>query len=261
LISTHICHPSLANDNLSGVALVTFLASQLADRSLRYSYRFLFTPGTIGSITWLSRNEEHVNRIKHGLVIACVGDSGAITYKRSRRGNAEIDRAVCQVLKESELGHEIIDFSPYGYDERQFCSPGFNLPVGCFMRTPHGKFPEYHTSADDLDFIKRESLSDSFSKLWSVLRMLENNKKYLNQNPKCEPQLGRRGLYDAIGGRADAKTKELAMLWVLNLSDGDHSLLDIAAQSNLDFESLHFAAQQLVQKSLLRDVAPAQTVQ
>src|SRR5262245_51692917 len=149
LLSTHICHPSLANDNLSGVGLSTFLAKHLSQLDLRYSYRFLFTPGLIGSITWLQMNESRVSRIRHGLIFACVGDSGAITYKKSRQGVSETDRAVAQVLKDSGDPHRIVDFSPYGYDERQFCSPGFNLPVGCFMRTPHGEFPEYHTSADD----------------------------------------------------------------------------------------------------------------
>ena len=192
LISTHVCHPSLANDNLSSIALAVFLAKHLSQFSLRYSYRFLFTPGTIGSITWLSLNEARVCRIKHGLVLACLGDSGKTTYKKSRHGNAEIDRAVIQVLKDTEAPYEVFDFSPYGYDERQFCSPGFNLPVGCFMRTPHGQFPEYHTSADNLDFVRRESLADSFVKCRTIVNVLEQNKTYLNLNPKCEPQLGKK---------------------------------------------------------------------
>lgn len=175
LISTHVCHPSLANDNLSGVALATFLAKHLGQLRLRYSYRFVFTPGTIGSVTWLSLNENHVGRIKHGLILACVGDPGATTYKKSRRGDAEIDRAAAQVLKDSGDPYEIVDFSPYGYDERQFCSPGFNLPVGCLMRTPHGRFPQYHTSADDLNFVQPEYLANSFSKCMSLFFILENN--------------------------------------------------------------------------------------
>jgi aminopeptidase-like protein len=157
-----------------------------------------------------------------------VGDSGKSTYKKSRRGDAEIDKAVSHILKHSGQDYEILDFSPYGYDERQFCSPGFNLPVGCLMRTPQGRFPEYHTSADNLDFVRPEYLADSFSKYLAVLNVLENNKKYLNKNPKCEPQLGKRGLYRAMGGQKDVGTFELALLWVLNLSDGNHTLLDIA---------------------------------
>jgi len=251
LVSTHVCHPSLANDNLSGVAVATFLAKHLSELSLRYSYRFLFTPGTIGSIIWLSLNEALACRIKHGLVLACVGDPGKVTYKRSRRGNAEIDRAVIQALKDAGDAYDVLEFSPYGYDERQFCSPGFNLPVGCFMRTPHGKFAEYHTSADDLNFVRPASLADSFSKCCAILDILEGNKTYFNTNPKCEPQLGERGLYSQIGGQKDGKLQELAMLWVLNFSDGQHSLLDIAERSNLEFAVIHNAAQTLLGHGLL----------
>lgn len=253
LLSCHACHPSLANDNLSGIALVTFLAKSLAPLRHRYSYRFLFIPGTIGSITWLARNESRAANIKHGLTIACVGDPGRSTYKKSRRGDAEIDRAVIHVLRVSGQEYGIVDFSPYGYDERQFCSPGFNLAVGCFMRTPHGRFPEYHTSADNLNFVRPEYLADSFAKCLKVLNVLEHNKTYLNQNPKCEPQLGKRGLYGAIGGHADAKAKELALLWVLNLSDGRHTLLDIASQSGMDFEVIKDAAAALGQHGLLKE--------
>ena len=162
LISAHVCHPSLANDNLSGLAVATFLANQLSACPVRYSYRVLFLPGTIGPITWLSHNEEAVHKVKHGLVLACVGDAGKTTYKKSRRSDADIDKAVVHVLKHSGSDYAVEEFSPIGYDERQFCSPGFNLPVGCFMRTPHGQFPEYHTSADDLDLVKPELLADFF---------------------------------------------------------------------------------------------------
>jgi aminopeptidase-like protein len=254
LISTHVCHPSLANDNLSSIALAVFLANHLNRLAPRYSYRFLFTPGTIGSIAWLSLNEARTAQIKHGLILACVGDSGHITYKRSRRGNAEIDRAVIQILKDADEPHEIVNFSPYGYDERQFCSPGFNLPVGCFMRTPHGRFPEYHTSADNLKFVQPQYLSDSFSKCSMVLQVLEENRTYLNMNPKCEPQLGKRGLYGAIGGSTDHRLRELAMLWILSLSDGNHALLDIAEKSGLAFALIKDAADLLHKQNLLREL-------
>lgn len=253
LFSCHACHPSLCNDNLSGVALATFLAKYLSPLSLRYSYRFLFIPGTIGSITWLSLNEAQVSRIKHGLVVVCVGDSGKSTYKRSRRGDAEIDQAVTHVLEHSGQDYEIEDFFPYGYDERQYCSPGFNLPVGCLMRTPHGRYPEYHTSADNLDFVQPEYLADSFSKYLSVLNILENNKRYLNQNPKCEPQLGKRGLYRMVGGSKHGRINQLAMLWVLNLSDGQHTLLDIADRSGLEFDLVQSAADALLEHDLLQE--------
>jgi aminopeptidase-like protein len=253
LISCHACHPSLCNDNLSGVALATFLAQHLGVISRRYSYRFLFIPGTIGSITWLSLNEAHVSKIKHGLVVVCVGDPGKSTYKKSRRGDAEIDRAVTHVLKHSDQDYELVDFFPYGYDERQYCSPGINLPVGSLTRTPHARYPEYHTSADNLDFVQAEYLGDSFSKYLAVLNVLENNKKYLNKNPKCEPQLGKRGLYGAIGGRSDEKTSQLAMLWVLNLSDGHYTLLDIADRSGLEFDLIRSTVDILVKHDLLQE--------
>jgi len=255
LISCHACHPSLCNDNLSGIAIATFLAKYLSQINLSYSYRFIFIPGTIGSITWLSLNENQVHKIKHGLVLTCLGDPGKSTYKKSRRGDAEIDKAVTHVLKHSGKDSEIIDFFPYGYDERQFCSPGFNLPVGCFMRTPHNCYPEYHTSADNLELVQPQYLADSFSKCFSVLHILENNKKYLNQNPKCEPQLGKRGLYGAIGGQTDTKMREMAMLWVLNLSDGNHSLLDIADRSGMSFDSINQAADALLKHDLLKEKA------
>jgi aminopeptidase-like protein len=254
LLSCHACHPSLCNDNLSGMALMTALAEILSEATLEYSYRFLFVPGTIGSIAWLALNEDKVSRIRHGLVVACVGDPGKFHYKRSRRGDTEIDRAVIQTLRHRPEGFEVRDFSPYGYDERQYCSPGFNLAVGSLTRTPHGCFPQYHTSADDLDFVRPEALSGSLATYLEVLRILEKNARYINRNPKCEPQLGRRGLYRALGGLADAGRFELAMLWVLNLSDGDHMLLDIAERSGLDFNLIHQAATALVESQLLERV-------
>jgi aminopeptidase-like protein len=253
LFSVHVCHPSLANDNLSSTALATLLAKDLSNRGLKYSYRFLFIPGTIGSITWLSLNEAQAHRIQHGLVLACVGDAGKITYKKSRRGGAEIDRAAIQVLKDSGDPYEICEFSPYGYDERQFCSPGFNLPVGCFMRTPHGKFPEYHTSSDNLDFVQPQYLADSFAKSLAIIDIVEANAAYLSLNPKCEPQLGKRGLYGSLGGQTEGKLQELAMLWVLNLSDGDHTLLDIAGKSGLAFGLIEQAAANLHRHHLLKE--------
>jgi aminopeptidase-like protein len=256
LISCHVCHPSLANDNLSGIAIATTLAQQLSQVARRYSYRFVFIPATIGSITWLSQNRSTVDRIKHGLVLSCLGDPGTSTYKRSRRGDAEIDRAVLHVLQHSGADFQAIDFFPYGYDERQYCSPGFNLPVGCLMRTPNGKFPEYHTSADNLDFVQPAQLRDSLHKCLGILAVLENNHTYINQNPYCEPQLGKRGLYRAVGGPSGTGINELAMLWTLNLSDGNHSLLDIADRANTDFDTIKQAADALIANDLLKAIAP-----
>jgi aminopeptidase-like protein len=245
LITTHVCHPSLCNDNLSGIAVSTMLAQWISDAGTRYSYRFLFLPGTIGAITWLALNEEKTRGIRHGLVLAGLGDAGPVTYKKSRRGDAEIDRAMGQVLKDSGDDHRILDFTPYGYDERQFCSPGFNLPVGRLSRSVYGQYPEYHTSADDLHFVVRASLADSFQKILSLVSVLENNGRYLNLQPRCEPQLGRRGLYRTPG--AD----EMALLWVLNLSDGQHSLLDICALSGMDFATVNAAKDTLFKHDLL----------
>jgi aminopeptidase-like protein len=255
LVTCHVCHPSLANDNCSGIAVASRLARRLGGTRPRHTYRFLFIPGTIGSITWLARNEHRVGRIRHGLVLACVGDPGRLTYKRSRRGDAEIDRAVRHVLERSGRPHEIVDFSPYGYDERQFCSPGFDLPVGCLSRTPYARYPQYHTSADDLDLVRPEHLQDSFDACLEVLGVLEGNRRYLNLNPKCEPQLGKRGLYGSIGGRSDAEERQMAMLWALNLSDGDHTLLDVADRAGLPFALVADVAGSLEQAGLLAAVS------
>lgn len=252
LISCHSCHPSLCNDNLSGISVAIFLAQHLSQLSLRYSYRFLFIPGTIGSITWLHENEARVSNIKHGLVLTCVGDSGKFTYKKSRRGNADIDKIVEYVLKKSGKEYEIIDFFPYGYDERQYCSPGFNLAVGCFMRSPHGSFPQYHTSADNLEFVQPEYLEDSYNQCLAALQILENNQTYISLNPKCEPRLGKRGLYRAIGGQSEEALNELAILWILNLADGEHTLLDMAKRSNMSFDAIYKAAKALLATDLLK---------
>ena len=254
LISAHVCHPSLANDNLSGVAVATFLARALSTRPRRLSYRFLFAPGTIGALVWLQANQERLSKIKHGLVLTCVGDAGNVTYKRSRRGDSTIDRAVSHMLSGCGDAFELLEFTPDGYDERQYCSPGFDLPVGCFMRTPHHRFPEYHTSADDLDFVKPSNLADSFEKVLATLSILDRNGTYLNLNPQGEPQLGRRGLFRSTGGRKDESVEELALLWVLNLSDSRHSLLDIAERSGLSFEAIKVAADELIDRDLLREV-------
>jgi len=250
LISCHACHPSLANDNLSGLVVATALAKLLTGQDLRHSYRFLFIPGTIGAVTWLARNRETVGRIRHGLVLTCIGDAGGFHYKKSRRGDAEIDRAAAHVLSHCGEAAETLEFSPYGYDERQYCSPGFNLPVGCLMRSVWGSFPEYHTSADNLEFIQPLALAGSLLACAGILDVLENNRCYRNELPYCEPQLGRRGLYRSTGGEAGGEDI-MARLWVLNLSDSHHSLLDIAEQSGISFPILSEAAELLCQKGLL----------
>lgn len=277
LISSHVCHPQLANDNLSGIAVAVHLAEALAAvPERRYSYRFLFAPGSIGAIAWLARNRERLDTVRHGLIAANLGDAGGFHYKKSRRGDAGIDRAVASAL--AGLGEELAtqDFFPFGYDERQYCSPGFDLPVGVLTRTPWGRYPEYHTSADDLSFIGAEALAGSLAAYLATFAVLEDNadrsgkevgpaqeqsrrsavppaaqdRRYRNLEPFGEPQLGRRGLYGGLGG-AGRGEREIAMLWVLNQSDGENSLLDIAERSGLPFDMLNEAAGALGKAGLL----------
>src|SRR5258706_9514770 len=251
LISTRICHPSMCNDNLSGICVATYLADELRRKKLRYSYRFLFIPGTIGAITWLSVNESKVSHIKHGLVISLLGDAGGFTYKKTRQGNAQIDQIVEAVLKAKSNNYKIHNFSPYGDDERQFCSPGFNLPIGSLMRTSFGEYPEYHTSADNLELVTPGALEGSLQILRDIIDMLEADKKYVNLNPKCELQLGKRGLYNMVGGEWSGRDFQLALLWVLNFSDGKNSLLDISKESGIDFETISKSASKLFEHKLL----------
>ena len=251
LISCHICHPSLANDNLSAVAVAVLLARQLRRQPRRYSYRFVFAPGTIGAITWLSQNPEAVARVRHGLVLSLLGSAGAFTYKKSRRGAADIDRAVALALRDAAVPHQVVDFIPYGYDERQYCSPGFNLPVGCLSRTPYAQFPEYHTSADNPEFVQPDALADSLLLIQAALAVLDANARYQNRSPYGEPELGRRGLYGPVGGVPTHPDGQLALLWVLNLSDGQYSLLDIAERAGLPFALVRQAADRLLAHDLL----------
>ncbi|RIY07525.1 DUF4910 domain-containing protein [Hymenobacter rubripertinctus] len=255
LLSCHCCHPSLANDNLSGLVVAVGLARWLAREPRRYTYRFVFGPGTIGSIVWLSRNPAAVARIRHGLVLTLLGGPGQFTYKQSRRRTAEIDQAVALVLRDAGPPHEVRPWLPYGYDERQYGSPGFNLPVGCLSRTPFGEFPEYHTSADTPDFVRPAELAGSLALVQAVCAALEHNRIYRNLSPFGEPQLGRRGLYKGVGGGQEGADWQMALLWLLNLSDGSASLLAVAAQANLPLPLLHRAAHALEAAGLLAAVA------
>lgn len=251
LLSAHTCHPSLANDNLSGIALLVRLGRALAEADTRYTYRLIFAPGTIGSITWLARNAGKAANIRHGLVLSCVGDAGGPTYKRSRDGDAAIDRAVARVFAEAAPAGTILDFSPYGYDERQYGSPGFNLPVGLFERSKYGEFPEYHTSADNLEFVSAAELDRSYALVARVIDILETDWYPVNTAPHCEPQLGRRGLYQAMGGDNQRVERQMAMLWVLNLADGEHSLADIATKSGIDLARIGEVAELLLEHELI----------
>jgi aminopeptidase-like protein len=251
LFSCHVCHPSLANDNISGMVVATMLARYLRQSPRRYTYRFLFIPGTIGSLTWLARNEQTVGRIRHGLVLSCLGDAGGMTYKLSRQSDATINRIVEHVLRHDPGPYSIERFIPYGYDERQYCSPGFDLPVGCLMRTPNGRYDEYHTSADNLSLLRVESLDHSLAVLRRIVAVIEGDATYISLNPKGEPQLGRRGLYATMGGQRSVGYDEMALLWILNLADGRHSLLDIAERAELPFAEIRAAADKLLDVRLL----------
>ena len=257
ILFTHVCHPSLANDNTSGMAIATALAGWLAEEPRRYSYRIVFAPGTIGSLCWLRQNEKDLARVRHGLVLGLLGDPGALTYKRSRRGDSPIDAVAEYALRGMEPAARIIDFSPYGYDERQLCSPGFNLPVGRLTRSANDGYPEYHSSADDLSLIRPEQLARSYEACRRIITVLEQDRRYVNLMPKGEPRLGKRGLYGSVGGRSPAD-REQALLWVLNQSDGTRSLLDIARRSGSSFEAVAEAARALEGVKLLRAAPDAQ---
>ncbi|WP_276502527.1 DUF4910 domain-containing protein [Terrimonas pollutisoli] len=253
LFTCHICHPSLCNDNLSGIAVISFLAKLLSTKTNRLSYRFLFIPGTIGAITWLSLNEDKLSNIKAGLVATLLGDASSFTYKKTRAGDALIDKAVIHYLSHIGEDYKTIDFSPYGYDERQFNSPGFNLNIGSLTRSQYGQYPEYHTSADNLELIQPAKLQGSLNAYSAIAGILDNDIVYINQYPKCEPQLGRRGLYQKIGGTTEKEKEQrrMAMLWLLNLSDGQHSLLDIAGRASIPFDVIKEIAAVLEQSGLL----------
>jgi aminopeptidase-like protein len=256
LLTTTACHPSLANDNCSGMALLAHLAAALRGVRTRYTYRFLWMPATIGAIAWLARNDDRVSRIRHGLVVSCVGDAGGPTYKRTVRGDAPIDKVMEHVLRHAPGTPKAIDFFPYGYDERQFSSPGYRLDVGLFQRSLFGSFPEYHTSADNLDFITPGNLAESYEMVASAIEIVETDGFFLNTAPKGEPQLGRRGLYDKFGGQQNVAESKMAMLWLLSLSDGRHSLLDIAERAGIRFSTIAATARILRSSGLLVE-APA----
>jgi aminopeptidase-like protein len=251
IVFTHVCHPSLANDNACGIAVACELAAALSRSPRKYGFRFVFSPGTIGAITWLAKNEAQVGRIAHGLVIGLLGDPGPLTYKRSARGDATVDRAAAHVVRTLDPHSRLEDFSPYGYDERQFCSPGFNLPVGRLTRSANWAYPEYHSSDDNLSLVQPRYLSESLCAAARIFQALDADERYVNTQPKCEVQLGKRGLYRATGG-VSPSGREHALLWILNQSDGRRSLLDIAERAGMPFTVIRSAADELLHAGLLR---------
>lgn len=252
LIYSHTCHPSLANDNLSGLAVTTWLAKTLLGRSNRYTFRFVWGPGTIGSLAWLARNESQLGNIKHALVCCLLGRAGEFHYKRTPSGCCDIDELIASVLRERNKDSVFLDFEPYGYDERQFCAPGIGLPAGRISRLPNDRYPEYHSSADDMSLIDETTLADSLECLEVICDELDASEYYLNTAPKGEPQLGKRGLYDAVGGMSP-KERQLVMLWLLNQSDGSHSIQRIARRANVEMTKVRRVADELESAGLLVD--------
>jgi aminopeptidase-like protein len=251
LVSAHVCHPSLVNDNLTGIVVAVELARALAAAPRRYTYRFVFAPGTIGSLVWLSHHRDGWHRVRHGLVLTGLGGGGPLVYKRTRRGDRPVDAAAWHVVR--RRGGTVRDYSPWGYDERQYNALGFDLSVGRLTRTPHGEYPEYHTSADNLGFVTDDELAEAFDALVEVLDVLEGDAVYANMSPFGEPQLGKRGLYPSVGGKA-AGDAVMAMLWSMALSDGDTGLLAIAERADLPFAAVRHAADQLAAAGLLREL-------
>ncbi len=262
LISAHSCHPSLANDNLSSAAVGIELARHLLDLAeaglLNRSYRFLFAPGMIGALTWLARNESHLGRVRGGLTLSCLGDAGPHHFKRTKAGGSTVDKAVAIAFRDAGAPVTMLPFTPFGYDERQYNSPGINLPVGCLMRSPNGTFAEYHTSADNPDFLSEAALQGSLDRLKEIVAILDADARYVRTDGRGEPQLGRRGLYRQISGQAaGGGSLQDSMMWVLNLADGDHSLIDMAERSGKPFAELLRAATLAREADLIRAAADA----
>jgi len=253
LFSTYFCHPSLASNELSGPLVTAFVYEALSKRTdLRYTYRFAFQRETIGAIYYLSEKGTHLKeKLDAGFIVTCIGDDGAFTYKKSRIGNALVDKVCQAVLEQTEEDYNLVEFSPRGSDERQYCSPGFNLPMGSLMRTMYGKYPEYHTSADNKDFVSFAAMEVAVNKFLTIIDVLEKNRCYTNLYPFCEPQLGKRGLYPTLGSQKQTAAFVEAMMWVLNLSDGEHDLIDISLESNIPLSFLMQVVDVLLEKGVL----------
>jgi aminopeptidase-like protein len=255
LISTHTCHPAMANDNCSGIAVAAELAHRLLSRASRkFTYRIVFCPATIGAITWLAMNRDQIAAVRHGMVLAGLGDPAPLSWKRSPRGETAIDRAAARILREWDENSRVLDFSPYGYDERQYCSPGFNLSVGRLSRGIHGTYPEYHTSLDTPEFVAPAALAEALEVADRILLELENDRQWINLAPYGEPQLGRRGLYGSLGALPHPGNAQMAMLWLLNQSDGVRGLLEIAERSGISVSELESVARLLEEHELLKEI-------
>jgi aminopeptidase-like protein len=252
LLSAYTCHPSLANNELSGPLATAFLHRRIAAwRERRLTYRFVFLPETIGAIAYLKmRGGELREKLLAGYVVTCVGLDAPFTYKRSRRGDSLADRAASHVLRHSGIDYEFRDYVPRGSDERQYCSPGFNLPVGSLMRGVYAEYPQYHTSLDNKSLISFAALQRSIDTYEEMCRALDCNVTFRNLFPYGEPQLGRRGLYPTLGAVDESRSAN-ALMWLLNLADGSHDILAMADRSGLPVEQLWQVAMVAEKQGLL----------
>lgn len=251
LISTYICHPSMANNELSGPVVTTALARWMASRpDRRFSYRIVFVPETIGAIVYVSRHlEELRKKTIAGYVITCIGDDRAYSLLRSREGNTLADRAAKLVLKRHAPDHVEYPYLDRGSDERQYCSPGVDLPVASIMRTRYQSYPEYHTSLDDLTLVTPSGLEGGFDAVRKTLELIEHNHVYRATNP-CEPQLGKRGLYPTLSTRGSGNTVR-AMTNLLAYADGTRDLVDVAELIGIGAEEAVETAEKLLAAGLL----------
>ena len=251
--SCYVCHPSMADDSISGVVMTTKLYEYLKNRKDNYySYRFIFVPETIGAIAYLSKYGEMLKKSTFcGMVLTCVGDPGDFNYKKTRQGTHSLDRIAENILKHSGFKHHMHDFFLPGSDERQYSSPGFNIPAGSLMRSFYG-LPKYHSSQDNLDFVTEEGLNQTFDIYTKIIEAFEADFKYLNTNPFCEPFLSKYGLYSTLGAQMDGSKYIKKVLSILNFSDGQHSLVDIAEKTGFCISDLLDTVKILEEKGLLK---------
>jgi aminopeptidase-like protein len=259
LISSYICHPSMANDSLSGVVLSVALYKEIKKQKyLNNNYRFIFVPETIGTICFLHQNKDTIKEsVEYGLVATCLGDTGDFTYKKTRNGNTKIDKVVEYIFKKKRNRGSILDFTPLGSDERQYCSPGFDLPVGVLTRSMYGHFPEYHTSADNLDFVTSEALQESLDMYLEVIETYEANVKFVRTEPFCEPQMGKYDMYRTTGGAGEDSLDEIVQqrMWILNYADEKNDLLDISEKSGFSIFKLKSASKALIENNLISETS------